>query len=482
VGDSLPAVSVKGGGEVAGALEPFVHDFKGKDNVQSISFWDMVSGKIKFYVFGGNVEAYASLNLTAAAVGELWKSDPKLDDPSYTPLFVDEAYLRAFLGPVSIEAGLRKLTWGRADSLGPLDVINPLDYTDLRNMTDLQGVKIARPLVRVSWNMTGFSKLDAVFIPNFAGHRFAQEGRWTPAQFKAVPEDIERGIYERAAAIIPPQYFPVFDSLYPEIYPQIAANFDTAAQFPNTGGLDYFQTGLRFTTSIGPADIGLQYFYGNLFLPDSTAVSVDDFLDDLVFGNLPFILNPDPTNLSNLYYGNPDLISPQINYSRYHQIGLDYAQELFGFNVRGELALHLTPDMKGKDGLVRNPFIAWSLGFDRDIFLGISLNVQCNETIRLLDNKVGKDPVLDCEAGTDAVSTRFTFRLSKKFLRDELDNAVTVIWDVENSDFYIIPSIVWSVSNLSAELSAGIFAGKDTGELGQYWENSFLRLGLKYTF
>jgi hypothetical protein len=138
--------------------------------------------------------------------------------------------------------------------------------------------------------------------------------------------------------------------------------------------------------------------------------------------------------------------------------------------------------MKGKDGLVRNPFVAWSLGFDRDVFLGINLNIQCNETIRLMDGSVGKDPALDCEAGNNAVSTRFTFQLSKKFLRDELENAVTVIWDVENSDCYIIPSIVWNVRNLTAELSAGIFAGKDTGDLGRYWENSFLRLALKYTF
>jgi hypothetical protein len=351
-------------------------------------------------------------------------------------------------------------------------------------MTDLQEVKIARPLLRVSWNMTGFSKLDAVFIPNFAGHRFAQEGRWAPSQLATIPEDIEAGIYNRASALMPPQYLPVFDLMYPQIYPQIAAGLDAEAQFPDTGGLDHFQTGLRFTGTIGPADIGVQYFYGNLFQPDYTAVSVDDFLDDLVAGNIPFILsfNPNNPDFSNLYYGNPDLVSPQIKYNRYHQIGLDYAQVLFGFNVRSEFALHLTEDLKGDDGLVRNPFIGWSLGFDRDIFWGINLNAQCNETIRLMDDKVGKDPVLDCEAGTDALSTRFTFRLSKRLLRDELDNSVTIIWGVEESDCYIIPSIVWTVRDLTAELSAGIFAGKDTGELGQYWENSFLRLALKYTF
>jgi hypothetical protein len=484
-GASLPAVSVKIGGEIAVELSPFFNDFQEKDDAQRDDVQPNsllpISGKIKFNVSGGNIEAYAALNLTADAIGELWNSSEKLQDPTYTPLFVDEAYLRAFLGPVSIEAGLRKLTWGKADSLGPLDVTNPLDLTDLCNMTDLQAVKIARPLLRVSWNMTGFSKLDAVFIPNFAGHRFAREGRWTPSQYTAMAGDLESSIYERLSIFIPPEYSALFETMYPTIYSQIAAGLPDASP-PNTGGFDHFQAGLRFTTSVGPADIGLQYFYGNLFRPDFLAVSVDEFINDLLFGNFAFLSNPTLDNISSLYFGNPDLFAPQIKYNRYHQIGADYAQVLFGFNVRSELALHLTSDLKGNDGLVRNPFIGWSLGFDRDIFLGINLNVQCNETIRLMDSKVGGDPALDCEAGTDAFFTRFTFRLSKKLLRDELDNSLTVIWDLEDLDFYIIPSIVWSVSNFSAEISAGIFLGKDTGELGQYGENSFLKLALKYTF
>jgi hypothetical protein len=42
-----------------------------------------------------------------------------------SPVYVDEAYLRAYFGKFDIEAGLRKLSWGKADSMGPLDVINP---------------------------------------------------------------------------------------------------------------------------------------------------------------------------------------------------------------------------------------------------------------------------------------------------------------------------------------------------------------------
>jgi hypothetical protein len=243
-------------------------------------------------------------------------------------------------------------------------------------------------------------------------------------------------------------------------------------EFPNTSGIKYFQTGLRFTSTIGPADIGVQYFYGNLFEPDFTIAGVDSFLDDLMQGNM----------ISYPYSGNPGLLSPQIKYNRYHQIGLDYAQVVFGFNLRAEAAIHLTEDMKGDDGSVRNPFIGWSLGFDRDLFWGINANIQCNETVRLFNSKVGNNPVLDCEADTKLTSTRFTMRFSKKFFKDELESTVTAIWGVEDMDCYIIPSLVWIIGDLSTELCAGVFLGKESGDLGQYWENSFVRLGVKYTF
>jgi hypothetical protein len=35
---------------------------------------------------------------------------------------------------------------------------------------------------------------------------------------------------------------------------------------------------------------------------------------------------------------------------------------------------------------------------------------------------------------------------------------------------------------LTAELSAGIFSGGDEGLFGQFHDNSFVKLGLQYTF
>jgi hypothetical protein len=460
--------SIKVNGEIAVELAPFVHDFKKENGEGAISFSDMISGNLRFTATAKNIEAIAAFNLNADAIIELWDKSDDLSNPSYTPLIIDEAFLRGWIGPVDIEAGYRKLTWGKADSLGPLDVTNPLDYTDLRNIADIQSIKIARPMAHVSWNMDGFSKLEAVFIPNFYGHRFAQEGRWAPAQYSTMIETSTTGILNRAMENFP-AYAPIIESMASQFSGDLSG---FSPEFPNTGGINYFQTGLRFTSTIGPADIGIQYFYGNLFEPDFTIAGVDGFLDDLVYGNMA----------SFPYPGDIDFLSPQIKYNRYHQIGLDYAQVVFGFNLRAEAAIHLTEDMKGDDGSVRNPFIGWSLGFDRDLFWGINANIQCNETVRLFNSKVGNNPVLDCEADTKLTSTRFTMRFSKKFFKDELESTVTAIWGVEDMDCYIIPSLVWIIGDLAAELCSGVFFGKESGDLGQYWENTFIRLGVKYTF
>jgi hypothetical protein len=471
--DSASNYSVKIGGEISAALTGYINDFKSGEKIKAADLGDMVSGALNVSASGAKVDAFIGLNLSAASFKDLINTN--WENFVYTPI-LDEAYLRGYFGPVNIELGLRKLTWGKADSLGPLDIVNPLDYRDLRKMTDLQKIKIARPMVHLSWNTSGFSKLEGIFMPNFAGHRFAQEGRWAPAQFVAYPELIRTEITNGAMAALRTGKWTVADllklnALSPQLEPALLDYYQrNIFSGSNTNSLEYFQAGLRYTTTIGPADIGAQYFYGNLFQPDFVVTGVDAFLDEL------------KTNLDSLDSVNPATLSAQLKYNRYHQIGIDYAQVLFGFNLRSEFAVHLTKDLKGDDGSVRNPFLAWSLGFDRDLVWGINLNLQCNETIRLFNGKVGNNPVLDCEAGKKITSTRLTMQLSKKFLRDELELKVTGIWGVEDKDCYIIPAIAWSSGGLISELSAGIFAGDKGGELGQYWQNKFIRLGLKYSF
>jgi hypothetical protein len=385
------------GGEVRAELVGYGEDVFSSD-IKDTQLGDIFSGKLNFSAETSHAKGVINLQLS----------------PTVSPVAIDEAYMSAFFGNFDIEGGLRKLIWGKADSFGPLDVINPLDSSNLTNMTSVLERKIARPLVHASYRFGQFSKLEGVFVPTFEGIRFAASGRWVPPQFASIP-------------------------------PGLMINT------PDTSTLEYAQAGLRFTTTVGPADIGFQYYYGRLSRPAMT---------------LNFT-GQTPSSIDLLY--NP-----------YHQIGVDWAQVVGGFNIRAEAAANITGDLAGDDGSVYNPAFAWSLGFDRDLFWTINLNLQVNETIRLLDSKITSP--LDIEADTDKTSTRVTARLSKMFLRDELEVSTTVIWGIEDSDCLIMPSLTWTKNDVSVEVSCGIFAGNEEGELGAFHDNSFIRVGMTYTF
>jgi len=435
-------LSVTVGGEVSASMLGYVDDFSG--GLDNIELGDIFSGQLTFSAKTSNADGVINLNV----------------EPSESPISIDEAYLRGFFGSFEIAAGLRKLTWGKADSMGPLDVINPLDtaqiYTAMADSNSLMSVKIARPLVHASFRFGQFSKIEGVFVPWFEPHTIATEGRWMPAQMKMfddIPEEIPTNIL---SPLLPPGLLPVEVNVTDELTPT----------------LNYAQAGLRFTTTIGPADIGVQYYYGRMPQPSVKITGAPNY------GDPP--APPIPVGLD---------VNISYLYNPYHQFGLDYAQVLFGFNVRAELAANITEDLAGDDGTVYNPSIAWSLGFDRDLFLGINLNLQVNESIRLFHDKLGSSDMMsvmtgdfDIEGGSELTSTRLTARLSKKFLRDELELRAAVVWGIEDKDFLIMPALIWTKDDISFALSGGIFAGDEEGQLGQYKNNNFIKASLTYSF
>ena len=447
---------VKIGGEANAELKFFYDDF---DAAETMRLGNVFSGKLNFSASCSIAEALVNLNIV-----------PVFNDP--TSIFsIDEAYLRAFLGPINITAGLRKLTWGKADSFGPLDVINPLDYSDLSGMSNPQNIKMARPLLHLAWNMGHFSKLEAVFVPWFEGHKFAGSGRWTPGQIKTLPVSIKAGLEAGISATPLAPYLPgvISPALNSWINTLDINDFLSGTYY----SIKYAQAGMRFTTSFGPADFGIQYYFGRLPRPTYN-INTDVFQQSLLA--LTVITLPTPDDV------NPKLIKINVNYNPYHQIGIDYAQVIGGFNIRAEFGANITNDLKGTDGSVYNPSLVWSLGFDRNLFWGININLQGTESIRLLHKKIGANPMNDTEAGSDMTSTRITLVLSKTFLRDELEIKFTGLWGIEDRDFLVMPGINWSRNSLSAGLSAGFFLGDKSGELGQYRDNNYLKMTLGYKF
>jgi hypothetical protein len=447
----FPLVSLQG--EAGAAMNGFIGDFgKGAD---SLRLGDIFSGKLN--VSAENSRALGRINLNLS--------------PAKSPVAIDEAYLRVYFGDLELEGGLRKLTWGKADSMGPLDIINPLDYSDLTLLADsLSGSmaqKIARPLVRVSWNFGHFSKLEAVFVPNFEPACFAGSGRWVPARMSALPGQIT----EQVAGMTNPAQRQYAAQALSQMLSGVIEN-----AYPDTSTLDYAQGGLRFTTTAGGADLGAQYYYGRLPNP---AVSMSRTAASIAAAAPALFLATTQTAVDTAL---GSLLPPEIAYNPYHHIGLDYAQVISGFNVRAELAANLTRDLTGSDGAVYNPHLAWSFGFDRDIIWGINLNLQAAETITLRYNKIGDNPLLDVEAGSDPSSTRITAKLLKRLFQDQLELTAAVIWGIEDKDCLIMPALSWTQNDVTLGLAGGFFAGDRGGQFGQYRDNHFIQVRMKYRF
>jgi hypothetical protein len=397
----VPAVSISG--EAKAALLGYVDDFS--EGADQVKFGDIFSGKLNFTASNSFAQGIINLKIT----------------PAVSPVTLDEAYLSVFLNSFEIEGGLRKLTWGKADSFGPLDVINPLDYSEITDMRDTLNRKIARPLIRASYRLDSFSRVEGVFVPWFEPYRLASSGRWMFSQMK------------------------------------LLATLPAPPAVSDTSTLAYAQAGLRFTTTIGSSDIGAQYYYGRLSTPA--------FKTQMILSSVAPV---------------PTVTVSEIIYNPYHQIGVDWAQVITGFNLRAEFAANITGDLSGDDGGVYNPHLAWSLGFDRDMVWGINLNLQANETIKLLDDKI-TDP-LDMEADTDISATRITAIVSKKFLRDEIEIRAAMMWGVEDNDFLIMPAFIWTRDSMSVELSGGIFGGDEDGQFGQFCDNGFIKTAITYSF
>jgi len=213
--------------------------------------------------------------------------------------------------------------------------------------------------------------------------------------------------------------------------------------------LESFQAGLRLTSSLAGVDLGIQYYYG--FLPSPVVV---------ITPGLP------PT--------------AAMDYNRYHQAGIDCAAVVAGFNLRAEAAANITADLAGDEPGVYNPALAFSAGFDRELFAGLSLNLQYAGNYRLKDG--GVTSPLDVEYGKDAFSSTVTAVLMQSLLKDRLSWKLTGLYELGEEDWLVLPSLSYALGDASLEVSMGIFGGAAAGQLGQFADNSWIKVAAIYSF
>jgi hypothetical protein len=477
-GFSVGGASLSIGGEVNLTLLGYYDDLK--DGAGSVWRPGILTGKLNFKTTGNIGEAVINLKLNPA--GWITKYRENKDDAMSEPtkiVALDEIYGRAFLGNFELEAGMRKLTWGRADSMGPMDVINPYDFTTLTNLSSIQELKIPVTLLHGSYHFGTYSKIETVFVPVYEPWHYASNpnDRWLPVSMMS---GAMNGMGQAVGALFMQEHPGVLNHAL-GAFGNAASSMNMKDLAPDTTTLGYAQAGARYTTTFGGSfDFGAQYYYGRMYMPSIDMSPFIAWLNNPATAEeiLKIPAGDAEGGALNTVFGQMGL--PKVVYNDYHQIGVDGAMVLGGFNLRGELAANITRDLSGDDPSVANPQLAWSLGFDRDLFWKINLNLQCNETVRLLDSKITK--WYDTEYGKDITNTRFTLQLSRKFWRDELELKLVGMIEPEDQDYLMAPQASWTRDEITIQLATGFFGGKKTGFLGEYDKNDYLKFVVKYVF
>ena len=422
--ESGSVFSINMGGNFSLGGSFYFNDFKTFKDVQPGS---LIEGKLHVHATAPLTEAYFGVKLNAKTLAPaLGTSQAVFPNPPQIARWIDEAYLKMLFGPVVINGGVQKMNWGRAENLSVLDIVNPRDKTDLTLMYDPQEMKIARPLISAVVYLPHDLKLEGVYLPVFEGNRIVtgKNDRWYSPQFRW------------------------FDQLWD--------SSTSVFHAPSTNTLEYSQGGGRLTAAVGGKhDFGIQYFYGRL---------------------------PELAVQHNSTGGSSS--SPPVSfvglYNPYHHIGIDYGIGLGAVSLSAELAANITSDVQGNTPSVYNPFLAWNVGTAYSAPLGFTFSLTAAENIRLHHSSISNS--YDVEQGKKATDTKLVFSVAQTLFRNSIEWKLSALVGLEDADFCIMPGFHWQLATLLLDCNIGIFGGKQTGNLGQFSRNSFIRLTASYEF
>lgn len=403
------------------------------DDVRDLVFLDP-SAKLNFGYSAGQAEFFSVLKADKDTL-TLYPED-----------IIEEFTARAYLGNFIVEAGKMKVVWGKGDELHVVDNFNANDYTDFI-FPDYIDRRLAEPMFRLIWNGDNNLRAEAVYTPIMTADRFADEGVWVPGQMSDISGVAAKILMEQAGAALAGGNVPGL----------IAALSAADSIIPETTSFDYGQAGLRFTGTAGVFDWGVSYYIGHY---------------------------KQPTVDWSAYEASSEKQLPELHYDRLQVFGLEGAAAIGRFNFRGEAAYYLTDDVAGDDPWVHNNSVNWVVGFDVDLPIhNVNVNIQNNGAWVLSNNKIVKALDADYNADDRYTNNKIVFQISDTFFHEKLDIEMRLLWGIERGDFILMPRISYAFTpELEFALSGMYITGKDDSEFSYWQDNSFVQVGVKYTF
>jgi hypothetical protein len=366
-------------------------------------------------------QAVLSLNVdTSEAVG--WDLASSL---------VDEIYVTSYFGAGHLTFGLMRREWGVGDGIHAIDPLNATDQSE-GPVSDYLESRVPEALLDLNIYLGTSGLLELIYKPFFHPTQVAISGRWM---------------------VIDPATIPGYSSIEPV----------------NVRTLSYSQAATRLSGSVGPADLGFQYYYG--FMPEPGYAFTTTFT-----GTDP--MNPD-------HY----TTTAEIVYTRAHLFGTEAAAALGPFTLRGEAGYWLSEDTDGTVPELYNSRVVYLAGFDFTIpgtSVFASAQVQGEYTTSTADlsaEDVDRFRLYDDEATSHLIIGA----IEAPFARDTINLRLAAVYAVEAGGFIIVPEYSWTIAD-AAELSiAGTIIGGESLSSGNSpyyaWRyNDNVSLSLRYRF
>jgi hypothetical protein len=357
-----------------------------------------------------------------------------VSDQLRSRIFLDEGYLHYAHQNFDLRLGKQIISWGAADGINPTNNINPVDFTDLLDTDDEHiGVfSIKADYYLKNWTLEGI--LVPVFTPSVLpvnGYTAPGRNRWNLALPAVIPDAGEpsgffKASYALAAAQLPPRDW-------------------RSAQIAG-----------KLVHSYQGWDFSLSYYHG---------------WDDLS----TFRFHPQLVTRDSLHIG----IQPE--FYKLHVPGFDFSTTMGKYGLRGEAAYFSTPDKRGTDPAITDPFYMYVIGVDRNfgkvlgdnnlfvIVQWIQQFIQTGAHIpnTSLNNVFQRALMTRMEYAPNSFAT-FT---------------VQTIYDFKSDNYFIRPEFEYQLSDgINIGVLSDIMDGPDNTFSGNFRHNKRLQVRLKYNF
>jgi hypothetical protein len=361
----------------------------------------------------------------------------------------NEVYYRYFGDKYNLLVGKNRLVWGKGDQVHVVDNLNGEDLSDFVN-PDYLDRQIGEEMIKIDRYFRGGSaNLEFVYTPDFTPNRTADDpdsplGNWiiNPFAGKGLTLDDISAVsgYDQR-----------------EIIDKVEDAFEEEDN----------QFGLRFTDSRGGTDYGFSYYKGYLREPSYNKRVFEGEINN----KQDFDLLLDQADL---------------HYDEVDVFGFELARVIADVNSRFELAYFRTDDTDGNDPTVRNNKIGWVIGGDKDLALSnLNLNIQFTGEKILDDDQIDSNNNLDLQYRDDQEYSnhRAIVTIEDSYQNEKIIPKLSWVYNLRDNDYSLEAEVDYELQqDLNLIFAHKIFEGDADTTFGQFEDNDYSSLALKYSF